>query len=130
MSKNKSKPNNMQSDYENIIGEEDAGNDDIELNNDKENKSNVNEIKNGNNDGKGIKTNDDDKHPTLKDELIKNSKNKYKNNSTKVNNDKIGDKENKSGNSDNKEENRNEKTKKNLLNNIHIKSEVFLNDGE
>ena len=130
MSKNKSKPNNIQSDYENIIGEENVGNDDIELNNEKENKSNVNEIKSDNNHVKDIKANDNDNHPTLKKELIKNSKNKYKNNLTKVTNDKIGDKENKSGNSDNKEENGNEKNKKNLLNNIHIKSEVFLNDED
>jgi hypothetical protein len=109
MSKNKSKPNNIQSDYENIIGEENAGNDDIELNNEKENKSNANEIKDDNNDGKEIKTNDNenDNHSTLKNELIKNSKNKYKNNLAIVTNDKIEEKENKSGNSDHKEENGN-----------------------
>lgn len=123
MSKNKSKPNNIQSDYENIIGEENAGNDDTEYNNEKE-------VKCSNNDDKNIKTNDNDKHSTLKNELIKNRKNKYKNNMVKAINEKIDDKENKSGNLDNKEEHGNEKHKKNLLNNIHIKSDVFLNDEE
>ena len=130
MSKNKSKPNNIQSDYENIIGEENAGNDDIELNSGKETKENINEIKSDNNEVKGINNNENDNHSTLKNELIKNSKKKYKNNMTKVANENIEDKENKSSNSDNKKEIGSENNKKNLLNNIHIKSEVFLNDEE
>jgi len=130
MSKNKSKPNNIQSDYENIIGEENAGNDDIELNSEKETKININEIKSDNNEGKGNKNNENDSHSTLKNELINNNKKKYKNNMAKLTNENIEDKENKSSNSDNKKEIGSENNKKNLLNNIHIKSEVFLNDEE
>lgn len=123
-----------------------SGTNNIGINNNKaqnqkelpENNLKNNDAKNDNED-KIINNDKNINHSTLKKDLIKNHKNKNKNNLTKegkenIENSKnkvIKDKENINNNIDNIEV-KDEKVKntKNLLNNIHIKSEIFSENEE